>query len=178
MIHIALHPDIQGGYHLHLSASPHPNHPALISRQNVSLAAVLERRALNFKFSYTFPLNGMARQMGRKKERKKEWEKVPVEGWSLGPRGRLSRGGIRSAEAAIISWHHYLHALEIYANTISGWTKWFKRLQKNSYMFIHVFFCPPALNMYVCMSASALLVDGWMDGWLGGFSNEYLAVLV
>lgn len=71
---------------------PHPSHPALISRQNVSLAAVLERRALNFEFSYTFPLNGMARQMGRKKERNKAWEKVPVEGWSLGPRGRVSRG--------------------------------------------------------------------------------------
>lgn len=64
----------------------HPTHPALISRQNVSLAAVLEGRALNFKFSYTFPLNGMARQMGRKKERNKAREKVPVEGWSLGPR--------------------------------------------------------------------------------------------
>lgn len=71
---------------------PHPSHPALISRQNVSLAAVLERRALNFEFSYTFPLNGMARQIGRKKERNKAWEKVPVEGWSLGPRGRVSRG--------------------------------------------------------------------------------------
>lgn len=88
----SLTPKIQGGYHLHLSGSPHPTHPALISRQNVSLAAVLERRALNFEFSYTFPLNGMARQMGRKKERKKAWEKAPVESWSLGPRGRVSRG--------------------------------------------------------------------------------------
>lgn len=34
----------------------------------------------------------MARQERRKKERKKAWEKVPVEGWSLGPRGRVSRG--------------------------------------------------------------------------------------
>lgn len=41
---------------------------------------------------FPFPFNGMARQIGRKKERKKAWEKVPVEGWSLGPRGRVSRG--------------------------------------------------------------------------------------
>lgn len=71
-------------------------HLAWISRQNVSLAVVLERRALNFKFSYTFPLNGMRRQRRRKrerKERKKAWEMVSVEGWSLGPRGRESREG-------------------------------------------------------------------------------------
>lgn len=57
---------------------------------------VLERRALNFKFSYTFPLNGMRRQRRRKRERKegkKAWEMVSVEGWSLGPRGRESREG-------------------------------------------------------------------------------------
>lgn len=54
----SLTPDVQGGYHLQalpIRASPHP---ARISRQNVSLAVVLERRALHFKFSYTFPLNG------------------------------------------------------------------------------------------------------------------------
>lgn len=59
------------------------SHPAWVSRQNVSLAVVLERRALNFKFSYTFPLNGMRRQRRRKrerKERKKAWEMVSVEG--------------------------------------------------------------------------------------------------
>lgn len=57
---------------------------------------VLERRALNFKFSYTFPLNGTRRQRRRAretKERKKAWEMVSVEGWGLGPRGRESREG-------------------------------------------------------------------------------------
>lgn len=64
----------------------------------------------------------MRRQRRRKRERmerKKAWEMVSVEGWSLGPRGRESREGIRSAEAAIISHHHYLYVLEIYANAIS-----------------------------------------------------------
>lgn len=56
-----LTPDVRGGYHLR----PFPLgllHPAWISRQNVSLAVVLERRALNFKFSNTFPLSGTGRQ--------------------------------------------------------------------------------------------------------------------
>lgn len=51
----------------HQGLSPHIPHPARISRQNVSLVVVLERRALNFEFSYTFPLNGTRRQRRRKK---------------------------------------------------------------------------------------------------------------
>ena len=42
--------------------------------------------------------------------------------------------GIRSAEAAIISRHHYLYGLEIYANAISGmkcWTKWVTGVKRN-----------------------------------------------
>lgn len=59
-------PDEQGGYHLqaspHQTGPPTPPLPAWISRKNVSLAAVLERRALDFKFSCTFPLNGTSRE--------------------------------------------------------------------------------------------------------------------
>lgn len=51
----------------HQGLSPHIPHTARISRQNVSLVVVLERRALNFEFSYTFPLNGTRRQRRRKK---------------------------------------------------------------------------------------------------------------
>lgn len=80
-IWIALTPDVRGGYHLQASPMA-PPHPAWISRQNVSLAVVLERSALNFKFSNTFPLNGTARQRRgeRERKRKKAWETVPVEG--------------------------------------------------------------------------------------------------
>lgn len=68
-----LTPDVQGGYHLR-PFPPGLLHPAWISRQNVSLAVVLERRALNFKFSYTFPLSGTGRQRGRLiVERTKAW---------------------------------------------------------------------------------------------------------
>lgn len=39
---------------------------------------------------------------------------------ALDPEGGRAERGIRSAEAAIISRHHYLYVLEIYANAISG----------------------------------------------------------
>lgn len=55
-------------------------HPGWISRQNVSLAMVLEWRALNFKFSYTFPLSGTGRQKKNGEGEKKAWETVSVEG--------------------------------------------------------------------------------------------------
>lgn len=94
-----------------------PPHPAWISRQNVSLAVVLERRALNFKFSYTFPLNGTRRHGRRereRKERKKAWEMVSVEGWGLGPRGRESRVGNK------VCWgsHNFTPSLPLWAGDL------------------------------------------------------------
>lgn len=64
------------------------------------------------------------------KEEKRERERGDGEKEGLGDslRRRLrpwtqregeQRGGVRSAEAAIISHHHYLYGLEIYANAIS-----------------------------------------------------------
>lgn len=79
----SLTPDVQGGYHLQASPIRVSPYPARISRQNVSLAVVLERRALHFKFSYTFPLNGTRKQRREEresKEREKAWETVLVEG--------------------------------------------------------------------------------------------------
>jgi len=93
-VHSSLTPDVQGGYHLEALPIRVFPHPAWISRQNVSLAVVLERRALNFEFSYTFPLNGTGRQRRRERERmdrSKARETDSVEGWGLGPRGREQR---------------------------------------------------------------------------------------
>lgn len=122
----------RAGYHLQASPirvstpPPAPPRPALISRQNVSLAAVLERRALNFKFSYTFSLNGTWRQRRRGRERGESRKRSMGDGLSRRLRPWTQREGEqrgereRSAEAAIISRHHYLYGLEIYANAISA----------------------------------------------------------
>lgn len=134
----SLTPDLQGGYHLRPSGSlphapPTPTQPR-ISRQNVSLVVVLERRALNFEFSYTFPLNGKRRRRrgkkrrGRSERRHGRWSQSKA--GALDPEGGRAEKGIRSAEAAIISRHHYLYALEIYANAISGKTCWRKQLYR------------------------------------------------
>lgn len=118
----------------HQGLSPRNPHSARISRQNVSLVVVLERRALNFKFSYTFPLNGTGRQKeererrGRSERRHGRWSRSKA--GALDPEGGRAGEGIGSAEAAIISRHHYLYALEIYANAISGKRCWTKQLRR------------------------------------------------
>lgn len=112
-------PDVQSGYHLQAWPIRVPPQPAWISRQNVSLAVVLERRALNLKFSYTFPLNGSWRQRrgvrGERRHGRRSQSKVEA----LDPEGGRAERRVRSAEAAIISRHHYLSGLEIYANAVS-----------------------------------------------------------
>lgn len=136
----SLTPDIQVGYHLQTSAirtpptlPPPPDQP----RQNLSLAVVLERRALHFKFSKTFLLNRDGRQSecggrGTRERRQRRWAQTKDE--ALNPEGGRAVRGIRSAEAAIISYHHYLYGLEIYANAILGmscWSKWVKGVKRN-----------------------------------------------
>lgn len=61
---------------------------------------------------------GEERGRGRRERRLGRWS--PSKAEALDPEGGRAERGIRSAEAAIISRHHYLYGLEIYANAISG----------------------------------------------------------
>lgn len=61
---------------------------------------------------------GEERGRGRRERRHGRWSQLKAR--ALDPEGGRAEKGIRSAEAAIISRHHYLYVLEIYANTISG----------------------------------------------------------
>lgn len=75
------------------------------------------------------------RRRGRRERRQRRWSQLKA--GALDPEGGRAEKGIRSAEAAIISCHHYLYALENYANAISGkkcWTKWVERVKKALYL--------------------------------------------
>lgn len=66
------------------------------------------------------------RERGRRERRDGRWSQSKA--GALDPEGGRAERGIRSAEAAIISRHHYLYGLEIYANAISGKKRWTKRV--------------------------------------------------
>lgn len=91
------------------------------------------------------------RRRGRRERRQRRWSQLKA--GALDPEGGRAERGIRSAEAAIISCHHYLYALENYANAISGkkcWTKWVERVKKELCIclaLVQVSFS--ALNMHV-----------------------------
>lgn len=71
---------------------------------------------------------GEKKRRGRSERRHRRWSRSKA--GALDPEGGRAEKGIRSAEAAIISRHHYLYALEIYANAISGKSCWTKQLRR------------------------------------------------
>lgn len=71
-------------------------------------------------------LEGKGEERGRGWRERRHGRRSQSKAEALDPEGGRAERGIRSAEAAIISRHHYLYGLEIYANAISGekcWTK-------------------------------------------------------
>ena len=65
-------------------------------------------------------LGGKREERGRGRRERRHGRQSQSKAEALDPEGGRAERGIRSAEAAIISCHHYLHGLEIYANAILG----------------------------------------------------------
>lgn len=73
-------------------------------------------------------LGGKGEERGRGRRERRHGRGSQPKTKALDPQGGSAERGRRSAEAAIISHHHYLYGLEIYANGISGKKCWTKRV--------------------------------------------------
>lgn len=126
---------------------------------------------------------GEERGRGRRERRHKRQSKAEA----LDPEGGWAERGIRSAEAAIISCHHYLYGLKIYANAISGkkcWTKWVEGVKRklcSCLATVQVWFFS-ALNMHVsvwfsicsfCNTDSFNLISTLTPSWLRHFWHTW-----